>query len=175
MTLKTRQPVPELSVPILGGGQWTLAEQNPENFILVAFYRGLHCPKCKISLSDLNRRVGDFDAAGVSVFVLSCDEEQRAARTKSEWELDNLEIGYGLSVEKAREWGLYISTSNGVTSIGVEEPELFCEPGLFIVQPNGNLYMTAIQSMPFARPLFAEVLGAIQFVIEKGYPARGEA
>jgi len=29
--------------------------------------------------------------------------------------------------------------------------------------------------MPFARPLFAEVAPAIKFVLEKGYPARGEA
>ena len=175
MTLRTRQPVPELSVSTVGGGHWSLADQSPENFSLIAFYRGLHCPKCKISLADLNRKAKDFEAAGVSVFVLSCDEKERAERTKSEWGLDNLEIGYGLSIDKSREWGLYISTSNGVTSIGVEEPALFCEPGLFVVQPNGDLYMTAIQSMPFARPLFAEVLGAIQFVVEKGYPARGEA
>ena len=175
MTLKTRHPVPSLSVATVGGEQWTLADQAPENFSLIVFYRGQHCPLCKLSLADLNRKAGDFEAMGVSVIALSCDDEDRATATKSDWGLDNITLGYGLSIESAREWGLYISTSNGETSIGIVEPEQFSEPGLFIVQPDGKLYMTAIQSMPFARALFAEVQGALQFIIEKGYPARGEA
>ena len=122
MSLIPRQPVPDLTVETLGNGQWSLSSQNPENFTMIAFYRGLHCPLCKKSLADLNRKAADFEKAGISVFAVSCDSEERAARTKSEWELENVEIGYGLSIEKAREWGLYISTSNGVTSMGVEEP-----------------------------------------------------
>jgi peroxiredoxin len=175
MTLQTRQPVPELTVDTVAGQIWTLTDQTPENFTLIAFYRGLHCPKCKQSLADLNRKAADFEAAGVSVIAISCDPQDRASTTKADWDLNNIRIGYGLGIESARQWGLYISSSNGVTSMGVEEPALFCEPGLFVVQPDGTLYMTAIQSMPFARPLFSEVLAAIQFIVEKGYPARGEA
>jgi hypothetical protein len=29
--------------------------------------------------------------------------------------------------------------------------------------------------MPFARPHFKEILAAIDFIVEKDYPARGEA
>ena len=175
MKLATRQPVPNLSVSTLDGPSWTLDQQSDENFTMVVFYRGLHCPKCKLSLNELNRKAAEFAELGVGIIVVSCDSEERARVTRDDWKLDNLTIGYGLSIDDARAWGLYISTSNGVTSIGVEEPALFCEPGLFIIQPDGNLYMTAIQSMPFARPLFAEVAPAIKFVLEKGYPARGEA
>jgi peroxiredoxin len=175
MKLATRQLVPDLNVDLLGGGKWKLSEQNPAAFTLIAFYRGLHCPKCKLSLSDLNRKADDFESLGVSVLALSCDTEERASTTQSDWGLDKIQLGYGLSIESAREWGLYISTSNGLTSVGIEEPEKFCEPGLFVVDPAGDLYMTAIQSMPFARPMFAEVQQALAFVIEKGYPARGEA
>ena len=86
----------------------------------------------------------------------------------------NLRVGYGLSLSDARDWGLYISTSRGQTSIGIEEPELFSEPGVFIVQPDGTLYYGAVQTMPFARPQFQDLLGAIDFAIAKDYPARGE-
>ncbi|WP_423908236.1 peroxiredoxin-like family protein [Candidatus Spongiihabitans sp.] len=175
MTLKTRQPVPELSITTVDGPTWTLSEQQPENFTLIAFYRGLHCPKCKLSLNDLNRKANDFKNLGVTVVAISCDSQARAATAKRDWELDKLTVGYGLSIDSARQCGLYISTSNGMTSIGVEEPELFCEPGLFVILSDGALYMTAIQSMPFARPHFGEVLPALQFIIDKGYPARGEA
>jgi peroxiredoxin len=42
--LMPRQKVPALSVPLVGGGTWSLADQSPENFTMVVFYRGLHCP-----------------------------------------------------------------------------------------------------------------------------------
>ena len=83
-------------------------------------------------------------------------------------------FGYGLSLKSARQWGLFISTSRGKTSIGIEEPALFSEPGLFLVRPDGTLYYGAVQTMPFARPSFKDLLMAIDFAIEKDYPARGE-
>jgi nitric oxide reductase subunit B len=60
------------------------------------------------------------------------------------------------------------------TSIGIEEPALFSEPGVFLVRPDGTLYYGAVQTMPFARPSFQDLLGAIDFAIAKDYPARGE-
>jgi len=61
-----------------------------------------------------------------------------------------------------------------MTSMGVEEPREFAEPGLFMMKPDRTLYFISIQSMPFARPSWREVLGAIDFVVEKDYPARGD-
>lgn len=55
-----------------------------------------------------------------------------------------------------------------------EEPALFAEPGVFIVRPDGSLYYGAVQTMPFARPHFDELLAALDFALEKNYPARGE-
>ena len=54
-TLYPRQPVPSLDLPLVGGGTWSLAEQKPENFTMVVFYRGYHCPICSRYLGDLNR------------------------------------------------------------------------------------------------------------------------
>ena len=87
---------------------------------------------------------------------------------------EKLRFGYDLSLEKAREWGLYISTSRGKTSIGIEEPALFAEPGLFLINPDQTLYYMSVQTMPFVRPHFSELLSAVDFAIEKNYPARGE-
>lgn len=169
-----RQPVPDLEVPTVGGGSWRLGDDKPENFTLVVFYRGLHCPICSNYLGDLEKKLGDFAERGVSVIAISTDEEERAKTAKQDWGLENLAIGYGLSLDKAREWGLYISTSRGMTSTGVEEPALFSEPGLFLVRPDGTLYFGTVQTMPFARPNFREILGALDFVLKNDYPARGE-
>ena len=67
-----------------------------------------------------------------------------------------------------------MSTSRGKTSIVIEEPQLFPEPCLFMITPEQNLYYGSVQTMPFVRPHFSELLGAIDFAIEKDYPARGE-
>ena len=172
--LMPRQKVPSLSVPLVGGGTWSLADQTPESFTMVVFYRGLHCPICGKYLKDLDDKLADFAKRGVNVIVLSSDTQDRAETAREKWALENLDLGYGLSLEQAREWGLYISSSNGVTSSGFEEPALFSEPGLFLVRPDGTLYFGTVQTMPFARPAFAEILGALDFVIAKNYPARGE-
>lgn len=36
--------VPALKLPLVGGGTFDLSQENPENFTMVLFYRGLHCP-----------------------------------------------------------------------------------------------------------------------------------
>jgi len=80
-----------------------------------------------------------------------------------------------LSIEHARRWGLFVSTSRGKTSAGVEEPALFSEPGLFLVRPDGTLYWRSISTMPFAGPQFTEILTSLDFAITNNDPARGEA
>jgi peroxiredoxin len=169
-----RQAVPSLEVPTVDGQLWRLADQAPENFTMIVFYRGLHCPICSLYLGDLNRKADDFAAKGVAIAVVSSDDQARAAEAKEKWGLDKLTVGYGLALDKAREWGLYISSGIGKTSIGVEEPPLFSEPGLFLVRPDGTLYFGTVQTMPFARPGFGDILKALDFVIAKDYPARGE-
>lgn len=172
--LMPRQPVPGLSLPLVGGGAYSLAAQTPENFTLLVFYRGLHCPICSAYLGDLNRKVEDFRKRGVNILVASGDGEERAAEAKEKWGLDALDVAYGLTLDEARKWGLYISAGIGKTSIGIEEPALFSEPGLFLIRPDGTLYFGTVQTMPFARPAFADVLKALDFAIAKNYPARGE-
>jgi peroxiredoxin len=173
--LMPRQPVPDLEVPLVGGGQWRLAEQAPNSFTLICFYRGLHCPVCKGYVKDLDRQVGGFAGHGVGVVAISGDTRVRAQQTVADWGLENLPVGYGLAIDTARAWGLYISTSRGKTSLGIVEPEQFSEPGVFVVRPDRTLYMASVNTMPFARPRFSEILGAIDFILRNDYPARGEA
>lgn len=170
-----REPVPMLEVPLVDGGSWRLDEQSPGNFTLIAFYRGLHCPICKSYVKELDNLVANFAARGVGTLVLSSDDEARAAQARDDWGLSHLTIGHNLSIEQARAWGLYISASRGKTSLGIEEPALFSEPGLFLVRPDNTLYWGTTSTMPFARPHFREILGAVDFVLKNDYPARGEA
>ena len=171
--LKPRQPVPELNVSTLQG-PWSLAEQAPKNFTMVVFYRGLHCPICSKYLAELNKLVDDFAEVGVSALALSSDGEERARQAVEDWGLDKVNLGYSLSVDQSRDWGLHRSAGRGKTSVGIEEPAEFAEPGLYLVRPDNTLYWGQVSTMPFARPHFREILGALSFVLANDYPARGE-
>ena len=172
--LVPRQPVPALAVQTLAHGAFDLAKEAPQNFTMLVFYRGLHCPVCTKYLLELARLLPGFDKRGVNVLTLSGDTQERAQAMADKVKSPELRFGWGLPLATARAYGLYISTSRGTTSVGVEEPALFSEPGLFLVRPDGSLYYGAVQTMPFARPHFDELLAAIDFVLAKDYPARGE-
>ena len=174
MTLTPRQPVPALSVPLVGGGRFVLGAAPAQTFDLIVFYRGLHCPICAKSLMELERLMPEFKKRGVHVVAVSSDTAERGQAMAEKIQAAHLRIGYELSLPSARQWSLYISASRGQTSIGIEEPALFSEPGVFMVRPDGTLYYGSTQTMPFARPAFQDLLGAIDFAVAKDYPARGE-
>ena len=172
--LMPRYPVPALNVALTTGGRFVLGAQPGDKFDLLVFYRGLHCPICAKYLLELERLAPEFAARGVQVLAISSDDEDRAVQMATKVSASGLKLGYGLSLRAAREWGLYLSASRGKTSIGIDEPAVFSEPGVFIVRPDGTLYYSAVQTMPFARPQFQDLLAAIDFAISKNYPARGE-
>jgi peroxiredoxin len=172
--LVPRQPVPALALPLVGGGRFVLGAEPPARFDLIVFYRGLHCPICAKYLLELERLAPELAQRGVAILAASSDDAERAQAMASKVGAQSVRFGYGLGLANARQWGLYISTSRGTTSIGIEEPALFSEPGVFLVKPDGTLYYGAVQTMPFARPSFQDLLGAIDFAIAKDYPARGE-
>lgn len=169
-----RQPVPPLNVDLAGGGSFNLEAVRPTSFTLLVFYRGLHCPICKTQLGELESKLGEFDRRGVAVVALSSDTRERAEETKRAWGLTELRLGYGLDLAVARRWGLFISRGRGMTSAGVEEPARFSEPALYLIKPDGTLYFGSVQTMPFARPHFSDILLAIDYVLKNNYPARGE-
>ena len=171
--LLPRRPVPELRVPTLAHGDFDLAADAPKLFTLISFYRGLHCPVCLKYLRDLEKLIPEYERRGTKVIAVSSDVTERAQEMASKVGT-SLRFGHSLPLTVARKWGLYISSSRGKTSINIEEPPLFSEPAVFLVRPDGTLYYGAVQTMPFARPLFSELLQAIDFAIANDYPARGE-
>jgi peroxiredoxin len=174
MLLMPRKPVPALSLDTVAGGRVTLSDLQPEHFTMAVFYRGYHCPICRKYLTELDGLMDEFAKRGVHVVVASSDTRERAEQTKADWKLQHVDPAYGLPLDQARNWGLYVSSSRGKTSLGIEEPSMFSEPGLFLVRPDGTLYWGNVSTMPFARPHFPEILSAIDFAVKNNYPARGE-
>ncbi len=168
--IKPREKTPNLEVRLINDLKWSLEEQEAKNFTMLVFYRGLHCPVCKKYLEDLATKLDDFSERGINMIAISTDSEERAKEAGKKWNISDLPVGFNFSVEDAKKWGLYISDS-----ISDKEPKHFSEPAIFLIRPDQTLYFSSIQTMPFARPDFEQILRAIDFVVEKNYPARGEA
>ena len=168
--LKPRQPAPDLSFSMLGAADWALKDAAIEQLLLVIVYRGAHCPACQAYLETLNGLLPKFADQGVSVVAVSGDPRDRAERARKEWAIADVPLGFGLTEAQMRAWGLFVSDK-----VAEKETPRFAEPGLFLIKPDRTVYYAALSSMPFGRPDLNELADKVGWLLEKEYPARGEA
>lgn len=166
--LLTGTAAPVLEVLTVEGKSWQLAAQKPENYTMIMFYRGEHCPLCQKQLRELDRKLSQFADLGIEVIAISGDTQERAQKSQEDWHLKNLLLGYGLGVEDMHRWGLYVS--KGAYD---NEPAQFNEPAIFFVKPDGTLGIAMISSTPFARPHCDDLLSGLDYILKNNYPIRG--
>ena len=93
LALTPRQPVPALSIPMVGGGRYVLGATPATTFDLVIFYRGLHCPICAKYLMELERLMPEFEKRGVQVIAVSSDNAERAQAMADKIKAEHLRVG----------------------------------------------------------------------------------
>jgi hypothetical protein len=98
---------------------------------------------------------------------VSGETRERTEQLASEWKLDQLPLGYGLTEGQMRDWGLFVS--HGIYD---HEPALFSEPGLFLIASDGTVYYESILSMPAGLPRLDDLLGGFKYWREHNYSAR---
>ncbi|MCK7592267.1 peroxiredoxin-like family protein [Pseudomarimonas salicorniae] len=161
-------PFPDLTWPTVDGGVLDLSRQSGWRMLIV--YRGAHCPLCKRYLKQLESLKGDYESAGISVAALSADPQDRATRDAREegW---TFTVGYGLDRAGMSALGLYVSSPRSPE----ETDRDFAEPGVFVVNPKGQLHIVDLSNAPFARPDLKSLLDGLSFIQSKDYPIRGTA
>jgi peroxiredoxin len=166
MKLAAGAAFPAIAVPRLGGGE--IAPAAIEGWRLLVVYRGKHCPLCKPYLGTLDTLRDEFAAAGVSVMAVSADPEEKAQADHAAfgWRFP---LGYGLSVPQMQAMGLYISHPRSPQ----ETDRPFAEPGLFLINPAGQVQLIDISNAPFARPDLAGIARGAKRIQEMNYPIRG--
>ena len=167
--LKSGQRLPEINVPLLGGGELRIGVPlDNHEWQMVVVYRGKHCPICKTYLAELERTATDFAKAGVGVVAISGDPEDRARSFTDEIGV-TFPVGYDLTVDQMLMLGLYVSEPRSEK----ETDRPFAEPGLFVVNADRLLQVVDISNAPFARPDLAGLVKGLKFVRENDYPIRG--
>ncbi|MEM7169899.1 MAG: peroxiredoxin-like family protein [Pseudomonadota bacterium] len=158
--------MPELEVPSLAGTTAQIGGTGRWQMVLI--YRGKHCPLCDNYLAELQEMAGKFAERDVDLLVVSGDPQEKASAQAEKIGLD-IPVAYDMSVEQMRRLGLYVSTPRSPQ----ETDRPFAEPGLFVVNPEGNLQILDISNSPFSRPNLNSILGGIAYSQDNGYPIRG--
>lgn len=140
-----------------------------DRWTMLVVYRGRHCPRCKRYLNKLNDMLSSWTDV-MDVFVISADTKEKALADREEFGWD-FELGYGLTVDRMRELGLYVSEPLS----DAETTDLFSEPGTFAIRPDGSLMLVDISNGPAARPDLDELLDGMKFNINNDRPVRGTA
>jgi peroxiredoxin len=166
--LVTGLKVPPLAAKFVDGKKLQLSEMRPEKFTLVIILRGWHCSFCKSEAESMQKMLSDFSNIGISVLVITMDDVDRARKAFDEWHIPDLPFAYGLSEQQARAWGLFISRR-----VKPGEPEIFSEPGAFLIQPDGTLYSQFQSTAPWLRLDIPVLYHGIQLALERGTPPRG--
>jgi peroxiredoxin len=157
-------PAPSLTVKTLDGNVWSLAEQPTDKYTMIVFYRGLHCPFCQEYIGSIEQKLADFHQLDVNAIAISGD----VLEFKAVSNIENLTIGYELTQDDMRNWGLYITKGHFES-----EPAIFSEPATFIIKPDGRLYYANIGTHPFARPDLGILLRGLDYIVRRNYPFRG--
>ncbi len=162
---------PSTLVARLGGGTMDLARPgNGCDWRMVIVYRGSHCPVCTKYLTALNNQVDALNALGIDVVAVSADTQEKAA-AQTDPIKPQFEIGYDLSTDQMKALGLYVSNPRSAA----ETDRPFAEPGLFVINSDGNTQIANLSNAPFGRPDLASMLMGLTFIRnpDNNYPIRG--
>ena len=162
---------PNINATLLNGENVLLSQPNGDkDWKLVLVYRGRHCPLCTKYLNELEQHIQTLYDAGFDIIAVSGDSKEQL--------VDHLEklnvsfpVAYGLTEEQMRELGLYISIPRSEK----ETNHNFSEPGLFVINQDGNIQVVDISNNPFVRPSLPEFVSGINWIRnpKNNYPIRG--
>ena len=79
MITPTRK-APNLVLPTVYHSEFNLFNEEPVNFTMVIFIRGLHCPLCITYLKQMMKYVQTLKNIGVDYITVSSDDKTRATQ-----------------------------------------------------------------------------------------------
>ncbi len=137
---------------------------------MVVVYRGRHCPMCTKflnSLAGFRQRLLDI---GIDIAAVSGDSKEQLEDHLTRLDV-NFPLFHGLTIEQMKDLGLYISVPRSAQ----ETDHNFPEPGLFVINADGQVQVVDLSNNPFARPDLAIFVSGLEWIRnpENNYPIRG--
>ncbi|MEM8608849.1 MAG: redoxin domain-containing protein [Myxococcota bacterium] len=162
-------PFPTIAVEGLDGPTSDIGKpRDGAEWKMVVVYRGRHCPLCTKYLNKLEAYREPLREIGIDLEAVSGD-----SKAQLESHLEKLDVGfplyYGLTIEQMQSLGLYVSHPRSEK----ETDHPFAEPGLFVVNAEGNVQVVDISNNPFVRPDLEQMYSGLKWIRENDYPIRG--
>ncbi|RZF58276.1 redoxin domain-containing protein [Sphingomonas populi] len=168
--LKPGTKIPELEFPLLAGGSWALQPEANARLRLISFYRGAFCGFCTRFMQQLNDLHTEFAELGIDLAGVSVDSRAVAQAWAKKNQIDKVSVGYGLLRKDVEACGIFAS------HFSRDGQELyFAEPALWLVKPDGELYLTIQSSVSCGRPDLESLVAGLKLLAVQGFPTRGNA
>ena len=173
--LAAGQSFPTINVTTREGATAQLGKPRRDtgtDWQMVVVYRGRHCPLCTKYLNQLATFKDELQNIGVDIIAVSADSQAQLEEHMTQLEL-NYPIAYGLTEQQMKDLGVYISLPRSAQ----ETDHNFAEPGLFVVNNEGNLHVVDMSNNPFVRPELASLVSGLRWIRDPAnhYPIRGTA
>ena len=125
---------------------------------------------CTRYLNELETYRQELSDIGVDLAAVSGDSAEQLSAHKAELEV-SFPLFYGLNTDQMKSLGLYISDPRSQQ----ETDHPFAEPGLFVVNEQGNIQVVDISNNPFVRPAIKTLVSGLKWIRDpkNNYPIRG--
>ena len=165
--VKPATAFPPISFNLVAGGTRKLSDELG-GWIMLIVYRGDHCPRCKHYMTRVHELQDGYAERGVDILITSMDPKPIAERTIAEngW---TLPIAHSLSVEDSKTLSLFLTPHTDDSELD----GVYAEPGLFLINPEGQTQVIATSNSPSVRPDLEVVLDGIIGTQERNLPIRG--
>lgn len=164
---------PALEVTNLDGETVDISRPTGEaDWQMVVVYRGQHCPMCTKFLNKLagfRQRLRDI---GIDIAAVSGDSRAQLESHRERLDV-NFPLYHGLAEAQMQQLGLYVSLPRSPQ----ETDHNFPEPGLFVVNGDGELQVVDLSNNPFSRPDLEVLVSGLEWIRnpDNSYPIRGTA
>lgn len=162
---------PEIIVKSLDGSDVTLGKPaDGTDWQMVVVYRGRHCPLCTKYLNQLGGFKQRLRDNKVDLVAVSADSKEQLEDQLGKVDV-SFPVYHGLTLEQMETLGVYISVPRSEQ----ETDHNFAEPGLFVVNEEGNLHVVDISNNPFVRPELEALASGLEWIRnpDNNYPIRG--
>ena len=158
--LRNQTPAPNFSLLDQDGNERTLSQLRGDKPLLLFFYRGAFCGTSRKQLIDYADNYGRFQSVGAEIVAISVDSPN-ASRDLA----NDLEIEFPLlsdaDFQVSHSYGVYQSDDD-------EGPQPHGEPAVFVVDVDGKIAYSQIQSGPRASANAADMALVLLYMRENG-------
>lgn len=158
--LRNQTPAPEFTLQDQDGRQRTFAELRGDKPLLLFYYRGAFCPTSHKQLTDYADIHSRFKPLGAQLVAVSVDSPATSLKLA-----DDLKVKFPLlsdtDFKLAQDYGVYKSDDT-------EGPQPHGEPAIFIIDTDGKIAYSQIQTGPKGSANPAELALVLLYMRDNG-------